>query len=134
VTVDGRRTFVRFVVANALNTVLYWGLYLVLLPVLPYLVANGVALALAVLAAYLVTTYYAFGVAASRRSLLRFLAANGTTVVFRTAVVWALVSVASMNPALAPPVAVAVSTPLAYVLTRRAMAPRPVATYSLATV
>jgi putative flippase GtrA len=132
--VDGRRTFVRFVAVNVLNTLLYWGLYLLLLPALPYLVANAVALALAVLAAYLLNVYYAFGVGASARSLLLFLAANGTTVLLRMAVVWVLVASSFVDPALAPLIAVAVSTPVAYLLTRRAMTSRPVANGSLAAV
>ena len=44
-----------------LNTVLYWGLYLALLPVLPYFWANALALVVAVLAAYVANARYAFG-------------------------------------------------------------------------
>jgi putative flippase GtrA len=115
----------RFLLVNVLNTGLYWGLYLLLLLVTPYLVANTVALVVAVLAAYAANARWAFGVAPSRGSLLRYLVANGTTVLVRTAVVWLLVTPLSLPEQLAPPVAVAVTMPVAFVLTTWAMAERP---------
>ena len=117
--------FLRFVLVNVLNTGLYWGLYLLLLLVTPYLVANTLALVVAVLVAYLANARYAFGVAPSRGRLLRYLVANGTTVLLRTAVVWVLVALLSLDEQLAPPVAVAVTMPAAFLLTGWAMAERP---------
>ena len=117
--------FGRFVLVNVLNTGLYWGLYLLLLLVTPYLVANTVALVVAVLAAYVANARWAFGVAPSRGGLLRYLVANGTTVLLRTAVVWVLVALLSLDEQLAPPVAVAVTMPAAFLLTGWAMADRP---------
>jgi putative flippase GtrA len=130
--VDARReqlgTFLRFVLVNVLNTVLYWGLYLVLLLALPYFAANALALVVAVLVAYVANARYAFRVSASRWSLVLYLVTNGTTVLLRMAVVWALVDGLSLPESLAPPVAVAVTTPIAFVLTRWAMVqPLPVA-------
>jgi hypothetical protein len=54
-----------------------------------------------------------------------YLATNGTTVVLRMAVVWVLVDVLSLGQAFAPPVAVALTTPIAFLLTRWAMRERP---------
>ncbi|MFD2090349.1 GtrA family protein [Blastococcus deserti] len=116
--------FARFVLVNALNTGLYWGLYLALLPVAPYMVANGIALAVAVLVAYVANARYAFRVGTSRWSLVMYLVTNGTTVVLRSAVVWVLVEVLSLSEVLAPPVAVVVTMPVAFGLTRWAMRER----------
>jgi putative flippase GtrA len=117
--------FVRFVVVNVLNTVLYWGLYLLFLQVVPYLVANAAALLIAVLVAYVANARYAFRVGTSRWSLVMYLVTNGTTVALRMGVVWLLVDVLSLGEALAPPVAVAVTTPVAFVLTKWALRDRP---------
>jgi putative flippase GtrA len=117
--------FARFVLVNALNTALYWGLYLLLLPVAPYLLANTIALVVAVLVAYVANARYAFKVSTSRWSLVMYLGTNGTTVVLRTVVVWVLVDLLALSPALAPPVAVAVTMPVAFVLTGWAMRERP---------
>jgi putative flippase GtrA len=117
--------FLRFVLVNVLNTGLYWGLYLVLLLVTPYLLANTLALVVAILVAYAANARWAFGVTPSRGGLLRYLVANGTTVLLRTAVVWVLVAPLSLDEQLAPPVAVAVTMPAAFLLTKWAMAQRP---------
>jgi putative flippase GtrA len=114
--------FLRFVLVNALNTGLYWGLYLVLLLVTPYLVANAVALVIAVLVAYVANARYAFGVSASRSSLVKYIVVNGTTTLLRMGVVWLLVEPLSLDQHLAPPAAVAITTPIAYLMTRWAMA------------
>lgn len=124
-TVATGGAFTRFVVVNVLNTALYWGLYLALLLVMPYFGANAVALVVAVLAAYLLNVRYAFRVRASARSLALFLVTNGTTVVLRLAVVWLLVEHLSVGEALAPPLAVAITMPVAFVLTRLAVVDRP---------
>lgn len=113
--------FARFVVVNVLNTALYWALYLLFLLMMPYLVSNILALAVAVLVAYTANARYAFRVDTSSRTLLRYLVSNGTTVALRTAVVWVLVEVLSLAEQLAPPVAVAVTMPAAFILTRWAM-------------
>jgi putative flippase GtrA len=117
--------FLRFLLVNVLNTALYWGLYLLLLQVSPYLLANAIALVIAALVAYLGNARYAFRVGTSRRSLVLYLATNGTTVALRMVVVWVLVDVLSLGEALVPPVAVAVTTPIAFGLTRWAMRERP---------
>lgn len=121
---EGLGVFVRFLLVNVANTGLYWGLYLLLLPVAPYLVANGIALLIAVVVAYVANARYAFGVGMSSWSLVMYLVTNGTTVVLRTVVVWVLVDVLSLSEVLAPPVAVAVTMPVAFGLTRWAMRER----------
>ncbi|MGY1602672.1 GtrA family protein [Geodermatophilus sp. SYSU D00815] len=116
--------FLRFVLVNALNTGLYWGLYLLLLPLMPYFAANAVALVVAVLVAYVANARYAFRVGTSRRSLVLYALTNGTTILLRMAVVWVAVDLLGLAESLAPPVAVVVTTPIAFVLTKWAMAER----------
>ena len=113
--------FLRFLLVNALNTGLYWGLYLLFLLVMPYFWANALSLVLAVLVAYVANARYAFGVATSRSSLVKYLIANGTTIVLRMIVVWALVGPSILPEELAPPAAVAITMPAAFLLTRWAM-------------
>jgi putative flippase GtrA len=119
--VTAGRVFVRFVVVNVLNTLLYWLLYLLFLLVVPYVVANVVALAIAVALAYLMNARYAFRVRMSGRSLASFLVTNLTTMGLRTAVVWGLVELSFTGERLAPLVAVAVTLPIAFLLTKLVM-------------
>jgi putative flippase GtrA len=118
-------TFLRFVLVNVLNTGIYWGLYLLFLLAMPYFWANAVALLIAVLLAYVGNARYAFGVAPSRTNLVKYLIANGTTVLARMVVVWVLVGPLPLPEEWAPPAAVAVTMPVAFLLTKWAMAERP---------
>lgn len=119
-----RAVFVRFVLVNVLNTGLYWVLYLAFLSLMSYFWANALGLVIAVLVAYVANARFAFGVTTSRENLAKYLVANGTTIVVRMAVVWALVTPLLFPAQLAPPAAVAITMPVAYVLTRWAMATR----------
>jgi len=119
--------FTRFAVVNAANTALYWGLYLALLLVVPYLVANVAGLVVAVVVAYWLNARYAFHVLMSAQGLAGFVAGQAVTIALRTALVWALVEVLGVDERLAPPVAVALALPVAFVLTRMVMAEPPAA-------
>ncbi|MGY1804708.1 GtrA family protein [Blastococcus sp. SYSU D00922] len=115
-------TILRFLLVNVLNTGLYWGLYLLLLVVLPYFWANAVALVVAVAVAYVANARFAFGVATTRTNLIKYLVANGTTILVRMVVVWLLVGPLPLPEEWAPPAAVALSMPVAFLLTKWAMA------------
>lgn len=121
---EQRTVFLRFVLVNVLNTGLYWVLYLAFLAWMPYFWANALGLVIAVLVAYVANARFAFGVTTSRETLIKYLVANGTTILLRMAVVWVLVTPLSLPEQLAPPAAVAITTPIAYLLTRWAMTAR----------
>ena len=80
---------------------------------------------IAVLLAYVGNARYAFGVAPSRANLVKYLIANGTTILARMVVVWVLVGPLPLPEEWAPPAAVAVTMPVAFLLTKWAMAERP---------
>ncbi len=120
-TVPPSRVFLRFVAVNAVNTGLYYLLYLLLLLAMPYVAANVVALAVAVALAYLMNARWAFQVDLTGRSLAAFVAGNLTTTVLRTLVLWVLVEFAGLGERVAPILATALTLPAAFVLTRLAM-------------
>jgi putative flippase GtrA len=120
------RVFVRFVVVNVLNTGVYYLLYLLFLRVMPYVVANVIALVVAIVLAYLLNARYAFQVRMTGRSLVTFGVSNLSTTVLRTLVLWVLVEFLALNEQLAPLVATALTLPVAFVLTKVAMAERAV--------
>lgn len=115
--------FVRFVVVNGVNTLAYWGLYLALLVVLPYMAANTVSLAVAVVLAYWLNARFTFRVGLSGRALAGFVAGQGVTILLRTALVWLMVELAGLPEAFAPPVAVALAMPVAFAVTKLALSP-----------
>jgi putative flippase GtrA len=113
--------FVRFVVVNVLNTLLYYLLYLLFLLVVPYVAANVLALGVAIVLAYSMNARYAFRVRMTGRSLVSFLITNLTTMGLRTVVVWLLVEIQLTGERVAPLVAVAVTLPVAFLLTKFVM-------------
>lgn len=113
--------FGRFIIVNGVNTALYWGLYLGLLLVLPYMAANLASLAVAVLIAYWLNARFAFRVGMNGRALAGFVAGQGVVIMLRTVAVWLLVEVAGLAAPLAPPIAVAVALPVAFVVSKLAM-------------
>jgi putative flippase GtrA len=121
VTLPQGRVFVRFLTVNVLNTGLYYLLYLLLLRVMPYVAANLVALAVAVVLAYLMNARWAFQVGMTGRSMVMFVASNLTTTGLRTLVLWALVEFVGLTEQLSPLLATAVTLPAAFMLTRWAM-------------
>ena len=118
------RAFTVFVLVNVLNTGLYYVLYLLLLGAVPYLVANVLALTVAVLVAYAANARFAFQVRPTRRSLVLFVVTNLTTMALRTAVVWLLVEFLAISERLAPLPAAVATLPIAYLLTAMVMRDR----------
>ena len=123
--------FVRFVIVNVANTVLYYAIYLALRTVMPYLLANLIALLVAVVVAFVLNAKVAFRVQQTWRKALLFPLSNITAMVLRTAVIWLLVERLSMSEELAPLVAIAVTLPVTYVVTKAIMADRPGSTASV---
>jgi putative flippase GtrA len=121
--VTSDRVFVRFVAVNVANTLLYWLLYLFFLLVMPYVAANVLALAIAIGLAYLMNARYAFRVRMTGRTLAGFLVTNATTMALRTAAVWLLVELHLTGEPIAPLVAVVITLPVAFLLTRLVMTP-----------
>nr|WP_269204720.1 GtrA family protein [Motilibacter deserti] len=117
--------FVRFVVVNGANTVLYYGLYLLLRLAMPYLLANVVALAVAILVAFWLNARFAFKVEARLSKLLPYALSNLAGAALRTLAVLLLVELAHMSEELAPLVATALTLPIAFLLTHLVMADRP---------
>jgi putative flippase GtrA len=120
--VDRARVFARFVVVNVVNTGVYYLLYLLLLLAMPYVVANVVALALAIVLAYFMNARWAFRVRLTGRTLTMFLVSNLTTTVLRTLVLWLLVEFGVLDERWAPIAATALTLPVAFLLTSFAMA------------
>jgi putative flippase GtrA len=67
-----KKSFIRFLVAGAANTLVTYAAYLLLLQVMPYVWAYSIAYVAGIVIAYLAQTRYVFEVGASWRTFLRF--------------------------------------------------------------
>jgi putative flippase GtrA len=124
VTVLRNPVLLRFVAVNAVNTGVYYLVYLAFLLVVPYVAANVAALVVAIALAYVANARWTFQVELTGRSLVAFAAGNLTTTVLRTSVLWLLVEGAGMGERVAPVLATALTLPVAFALTRLAMGDR----------
>ena len=116
--------FVRFVVVNGANTVLYYGLYLLLRLAMPYLLANVIALIVAIAAAFWLNARFAFRVKPTAGKALLYPLSNLAGAALRTLAVFLLVEYAAMSEELAPLAATVLTLPIAFVLTSLVMAER----------
>lgn len=111
--------FARFVIVRGICTVLSYGAYLLLLLSFSYEVSYVCSYLFGIVLAYLVNSRFVFRVAMSRRSAIRFplvyvVQFVGTFLILRIAVQWAHIS-----PSIAYGLAVCVTIPLTFVLSRR---------------
>lgn len=83
--------FVRFGIVGVVNTGVYFGLYLQLRMVLPYLVAHVIAFGLAVVGSYFLNCRFTFRVKPSWRSFLLFPLSTLTNFVITTTGLYLLV-------------------------------------------
>lgn len=115
----------RFLASGAVNTLLTWAVYALLLLVLPYRWSYTIAYALGIGLAYLLYRYYVFGRSGGRAGplwvaliyLLQYLLGLGLVSLW--------VQVLAAPVVLAPLFAVAVSLPLTYLLNRWVFRARP---------
>ena len=107
---------VRFGLVGVVNTGTYYGIYLLLVRVLPYLAAHTVAFCLAMVGSYFLNCYFTFRVRPTWRKFLLFPLSNITNFVVTSGGLYLLVSRMHMNSTVAPLVAAAVAIPITFVV------------------
>lgn len=110
------RQVVRFALVGAVNTGVYYALYLALLQVVPYGLSWGLATVGAMLVSYLLTCVYTFRRRPSWRTFLLFPLPNLANYALTGLSIAVLVERLGVAPWLAPVPAAAVAIPTTYVL------------------
>jgi putative flippase GtrA len=125
VTARGLARLFRFGLVGAVNTGVYYGLYLLGRLVLPYLVAHVLAFGLAMVGSFFLNCWFTFRVRPTWRRFLLFPLSNATNFVVQTAGLWALVNWVGMRQEVAPLVAAVVAIPITFLVARYVLADRP---------
>lgn len=115
-------SFVRFVVAGALNTLATFAAYLALCRVLGPAQSYSLAYALGIGLSYLLNSMLVFNVPVSAKRALRFPLVYAVQYLYGLLLIWILTSPLHVPNALAMVVVVATSIPLTFLLTRRVLA------------
>jgi putative flippase GtrA len=115
---------VRFALVGGVNTLTYYGSYLLLLLVLPYLAAHVLAFGISMLGSFLLNCLVTYRTRPTWRKLALFpltVAANFTVSTVGVAV---LVELAGLNPRVAALLAAVVAIPLTFLATRAVLVGR----------
>jgi putative flippase GtrA len=108
----------RYLAAGLLNTALTYVIYVLLLRIAPYRIAFTVAFVLGILLSYALNARFVFARRAQWRSFVRFPLVYVGQYVAGLLLVSLLVEWAGIDSRVAPLVALAVTIPLTYLLTR----------------
>lgn len=108
----------RFGLVGVVNTLIYFGLYLVILRWAPYLVAHFVAMVVAMVASFFLNVYFTYRTRPTWRKFLLFPLGNLASYVILTGGITLLVEVLHVDTRVAPLIAASIAIPVTFVLTR----------------
>lgn len=112
------RQVVRFGVVGVLNTGVYYGCYLALRLVMPYIAAHLIAWVISMLGSFLLNCYFTYKVRPTWHKLLLYPLSNGVNVLLTTGGVVFLVEVMKVDQKIAPLIAGILAIPATFVVTR----------------
>lgn len=114
----GRSSFLRFLISGGINTVATYAAYLALLQANSYKVAYTAAYVFGIVIAFFINRLFVFRTHRGWRSLLMFPFVYLAQYLVSLAVVFAWVEHLKMPAALAPLIAIVVTIPLTFILSR----------------
>jgi putative flippase GtrA len=113
------REFARFVGAGLANTAISYLLYLLLLRLLPYAVSYALAYAAGIAISYGLNSLFVFRQPVAVKKALRYPAVYACQYGLSAMLLWAAVDLLAVDPRVAPLLAVALSVPFVFLLSRR---------------
>ena len=108
----------RFLLAGLATTVFSYGIYLALLLVLPYMLAYAASYIAGIVFSYCINTYFVFSGRFSFRTFLKFPVVYLAQFAINAAVVWLAVDRFGMRKEFAPLIAIVLSIPVTYLMSR----------------
>jgi len=112
------REFGRFLIAGALNTALTYGLYLLLLDALGYVLAYSVAYVVGIVVSYFLVSRFVFRTSATLASFLRYPLVYVVQYLVGTAVLWMCVEWIGVRREFALLATIAATVPVTFVISR----------------
>jgi putative flippase GtrA len=112
-------------VAGGVNTAITYGLYLALLPLLPYQASYTVAYVVGIVIAYLLNRNLVFLSHRGVRSVVLLPVVYLAQYLVSLLVLWLWIDKAGLSPALGPIVVISITVPMTYLLSREVFSDRP---------
>jgi putative flippase GtrA len=110
-----------FCIVGSTAMAIHYGIYYVLLPVLPVNVSFSLGYFISFLYNFTMTSYFTFKVKPSVSRFFRFAASHGTNYLLQILLLNFFIHVAGLNEKMAPVPVYAISVPVNYMLVRLAM-------------
>jgi len=110
--------FIRFLLSGGLNTLITYGIYLVLLQMMSYRLSYTIAYVAGIAILYLFNRWFVFRTHRGLRSMLLFPLVYVFQYGFGLFILWLWVDQAKFSETIGPLVVVVLSVPLTYLLTR----------------
>lgn len=117
-TKNTQSEFVSFLVAGAINTILSYMLYFLLLDCLGYILAYSVSYIIGIAISYFLNVYFVFKSNASVSSFIKFPIVYVTQYVFGVGILWLLVDRFVITPSIALVVVIVATTPVTFSISR----------------
>lgn len=111
----------RFGLVGVINTMTYYGSYLALRRVMPYLVAHVLAFGISTLGSFLLNSYVTYRTRPTWRKLLLFPLTVAGNFLITTVGVWTLVELAGFDERIAPLPAALAAIPATFLATRHVL-------------
>lgn len=108
----------RFALVGAVNTGVYYGLYLLLHLALPYLAAHVLAFLLAMVGSYFLNCHFTFRTKPTWRKFLLFPLSNAANFAITSLGLYLLVDLGGMNSTIAPLLVAALAIPVTFVVSQ----------------
>ena len=116
--------FLRFLVTGGINTAVTYVLYLLLLPLLGYLVAYSLAYVIGIVLSYWLNSAFVFRQPMNWRSLARFPLVYVVQYLLTGVLLWLFVDTLGVDKRIALLAAIAVTVPVTFLAARLAILPR----------
>jgi putative flippase GtrA len=119
-----KQDIARFLLSGGLNTVLTYGIYLLLILVLDYKLSYTISYIFGILLAYLLNRYVVFKSHKGIRSIISLPVIYGAQYCVGLFVIWIWIEKFNLSPQIAPLVAIAVTLPITFTLSKLAFSDR----------
>ncbi len=118
--IAGKRFFeiARFLLAGIATTVFSYAIYLFLLQMLPYMLAYVISYAAGIVFSYFINTYFVFQQRFSWETFFQFPLVYATQLVINLLILWLAVDRVGVKQELAPLIAIIISIPVTYFMSR----------------
>lgn len=121
-----RQDFTKFLVSGGFNTIVTYGLYLVLLSFFPYTTSYTVSFLVGIVLAYLLNRYFVFNAHNGIKSVLLLPLVYILQYGMSMLVLWFWIEQLSLAAQLAPLAAIVVTVPITFILSKYIFTKRPV--------